>query len=237
MVLKDKEYSLLMQLVNNTKVFDKRDNTFLLSNRKIACKVGVSASKVDRLFRTLSKHNLIKKVINTQYTSKGLINTTPVVMLSPKFLFISFTNTDRWIIAALWELGCIAKAREWATVCKNLACWVCPETGEIKSFNWHDINTKANSYTCFDRCYRKKSRHVEIIGNNTDENSSQYYKLNELDSNGLHPYDFEWFDMINKQSVHTYKPTNKATFKTHTPTNIYTVNLHLSEELQNEDTR
>ncbi|WNO47175.1 hypothetical protein [Vibrio phage vB_VibM_10AMN] len=179
MILTNKENQLLMQLVNNNRCFDKRDNTFLLSNRKSADKVGVSPSKVDRLFRTLSKHRLVKKVINKIYNSDGSLNLKPVVMLSPKFLFISYTKSDRWFIGSLWTLEHIQKVFEWARLCRELNCFICPDTGEMKPFNWYQIDKKANHYTAFDRCYRKGSKEEFI--NYDDIDSSQYYSLKEAE--------------------------------------------------------
>lgn len=179
MILTNKENQLLIQLVNNNKCFDRRDNTFLLSNRKLADNVGVSPSKMDRLFRILNKHNLVKKVINKTYNSDGSLNVKPVVMLSPKFLFISYTNSDRWFIGSLWTLEHIKKVYEWASLCRELNCFICPDTGEMKPFNWYKIDKKANYYTAFDKCYRKESKEGFI--NYDDIDSSQYYSLKEAE--------------------------------------------------------
>lgn len=178
-ILTNKEYELLMVIINNNRCFDKRDNTFLLSNRKIAEKICVSPSKVDRLFRTLNKHNLIKKVINISYNLDGSSNNNPVTMLSPKFLFISYTKSDRWFVGALWTLEHVKKVYEWARLCRDLNCFVCPSTGEIKAFNWYKIDKKARQYTAFDRCYRKGSKEEFI--NYEDINSSQYYSLQDAE--------------------------------------------------------
>lgn len=178
-ILTNKEHELLMIIINNNRCFDKRDNTFLLSNRKIAGKVSVSPSKVDRLFRTLRKHNLIKTVINSCYNIDGSRNNRPVTMLSPKFLFISYTKSDRWFIGALWTLEHVKSVYEWSRLCRELNCFICPDTGEIKPFNWYKIDKKANYYTCFDRCYRKGSKEEFI--NYEDINSSQYYRLQDVE--------------------------------------------------------
>lgn len=212
-----------MTVVNHNKLFDRRDNTFLLSNRKIADKLKVSSSTIDRLFRTLKKHNLVKKVINGSYNIDGSSNSKPAVMLSPRFLFISYTNSDRWFIGALWTLEHIKKVYDWSKLCRELNCFICPDTGEIKPFNWYEIDNKANYYTSFDRCYRKKSKCV--YSTNEDENNSLYYRLDELNSSLLHEYDYEWFDTVNSVSSWNYKPTNKDTFKPKTSLNICTVKL------------
>lgn len=204
-VLTDKQYELLIDIMNNTKVFDKRDNTFLLSNRKIAKKIGVSDSTINRLMRVLSKHNLIKKVINSSYTKEGKKNTNKVIMLSPKFLFISYTKSDRWWCGALFELEDINKVYQWSDNCRALNCFIDPTTGEQKPFNWWLIDCKANQYTCFDRCYRKKSKEIYY---SDDENNTQYYSLKDSDIDGLTLYDSQWLSSINKQSDFNYKGVN-----------------------------
>lgn len=204
-VLTDKQYKLLIDIMNNTKTFDKRDNTFLLSNRKIAKKIGVSDSTVNRLMRILSKHNLIKNVINSSYTKEGKKNTNKMTMLSPKFLFISYTKSDRWWCGALFEFEDINKVYQWSRDCRNLNCFIDPATGEQKPFNWWMIDCKANQYTCFDRCYRKKSKEIYY---NDDENDTQYYSLKDSEIDGLTQYDRQWLSNINKQSDFNYKGVN-----------------------------
>lgn len=221
MVLTDKENQLLMQLVNNNKCFDRRDNTFLLSNRKLADKVGVSPSKVDRLFRTLNKHNLVKKVINKTYNSNGSLNVKPVAMLSPKFLFISYTRSDRWFIGALWTLEHIKKVYEWSSLCRDLNCFICPDTGEMKPFNWYDIDRKANYYTSFDRCYRKKSK--QIYNDYENEYQSQHYNLVDVDCYDLTTYDYIWIDSLVGWSDLPYN--RNMQFYTKSPKNINSIKL------------
>ena len=201
-VLTNKQYTLLLDIMNNTKTFDRRDNTFLLSNRKIAEKLKISSSTVDRLLRVLKKHDLIREVRNQSYTKEGKENKNKVVMLSPKFLFISYTQSDRWMIGALWELKDIQKVYKWGKLCRELNCYIDPLTGEQKDFNWWMIDCKANQYTCFDRCYRKQSKEVH---HNDDENNTQYYNLKDSEMIETTQQDQQWFSGINKQSGFNYK--------------------------------
>lgn len=211
-------------MINDTKVFDRRDNTFLLSNRKIADRYKMGSSTVDRLFRVLGKHNLIKKVKNQ------LSNDKLVTMLSPKFLFISYTNSDRWITGALWELEDIKEVYKWSDLCKSLACFINPTTGEVKPFNWYDIECRADQYTCFDRCYRKHTKSL-YIDNKEDKDSTQHYRLNELDSNQWNDQDYQWFNDINSHSDFDYPILTSHNFKVRSPLNIYGIKLNYSEEV------
>lgn len=216
-ILSKNEYELLITLVSNSKCFDIRDNTFLLSNRKMADKIKVSPSSIDRLIRKLRKSDLVRDVIPYSLTRDNYL------MLSPKFLFNSYTKSDRWLIGALYDLRDILKVREWSRLCRELNCFIDCTTGEIKRFNWYDIDNKANYYTCFDRCYRKstKIKHSTL----KDENNSSYYKLDELKGNTLHNYDYDWINLINEESPFNYKPISKDSFKTISPLNINTIKL------------
>lgn len=212
-----------MQIINNNRCFDRRDNTFLLSNRKLADKVEVSSSKVDRLFRTLNNHKLVKKVINKMYNTDGSSNVKSVVMLSPKFLFISYTKSDRWFIGTLWELRDIKRVYEWSRVCRELNGFVDAGTGEIKPFNWYEIDRKADQYTGFDRCYRKRSR---CIYNKEDgQDSSQFYNYDELNINKLNDTDLNWINSINKASEFNYPRLDLGSFKSKQVNNIYDIKL------------
>lgn len=207
-----------MSIINNTKCFDRRDNTFLLSNRSIASKLHISASTVDRLFRTLSKHRLVKMVTNQ------LLTKDKVTMLSPKFIFISYNNSDRWIIGALWELEDLSKVYQWRDLCEDLTCFIDPVTGEVKTFNWYEITLKANQYTAFDRCYRNKSKCV-YNSDCANDNSSQHYNIEELNTNKLLLDDIQWFNNINSFSDHNYATLDFSSFKPRQPINIYSIKI------------
>lgn len=158
--ISSKHYNVLTLIINNTKCFDRRDNTFILSNRKIADKVKVSPSKVDQLFRELRKKGLLKKVRSVnQLVKNGIVNNNPLYnMLDPKYLFISYIKSDIFIICALWDLEDISLVREWRGLCKRFNCHVDPMTGEMTKFNWYYVERVANSYYLYDRCYRKGSK-------------------------------------------------------------------------------
>ncbi|MCP3681993.1 MAG: hypothetical protein GY861_04810, partial [bacterium] len=201
-ILKDKQHSLLMQIINNNRLFDRRDNTFLKSNREAAKTLKVSSSTVDRLFRVLKQHGLINKVRNQLYNKQGEENKKLVEMLSPRFLFISYTPSDRWIVGALWELKDIQEVYKWRLLCEELNCYINPLTGEVKDFNWYEIECRAQQYTAFDRCYRKGSKCKYM--NDDVENQSQHYTLNEADCSGLTTYDYLWLDSLNGWSALPY---------------------------------
>ena len=219
-MLNKREYELLIKIINNNKCFDRRDNTFNIPNTDIAKVVGCSPSTVDRLIRELRKQDLVRKV-NTGYIDKNY-----QLMLSPKFIFISYTKSDRWIIGALYELMCIREVYTWSSLCRELNCFIDCETGEVKDFNWYEIDTKANYYTSFDRCYRKKSK---VLYSNDFEGNTTNYKLEELDGNKLHEYDHVWFDLVNKESSFTYPSLVKDSFYTRTPFNINTIKLEYNQ--------
>lgn len=223
-MLSKKEYDLLITIINN-KCFDRRDNTFRLSNVKIGKVIGKSSSTIDRLFRSLKKLDLIRQV------KPFSLSKETYQMLSPQFVFISYTNSDRWFVGALWELLDIDKVYEWSKLCRELNCYIHPCTGEIKLFNWYKIDRKAEEYTCFDRCYRKNSK--QVLSGEDNNDSSQYYSINDVHCdtayNPLTKYDYIWFESINKLSSYDYKLVGD--FTTKTVNNIYSVNL---EGLLNE---
>ena len=220
-VLTDKEYSLLMKIVNNNRLFDRRDNTFLKSNREAATILKLGSSTVDRLFRTLKKHDLVRKVRNLSYTKEGKVNKVLVMMLSPKFLFISYTKSDRWITGALWEFQEIQDVYKWSKLCRELNCYINPETGEMKDFNWYKIDCKANQYTSFDRCYRKGSK--SKYTNDDVENHTQHYTIKDVDCHNLTTYDYLWLDSLVGWSDLPYN--RQMQFYTKTPVNIYDVKI------------
>ncbi|QXN60068.1 hypothetical protein KUA24_1 [Vibrio phage HNL01] len=194
--LNKKQYELLMKVVNNTKCFDRKDNTFLLSNRKIAERLRVSASGVDQLFRVLKKEGLLKGVV-TSY-----MNTKPVKMLSPRFLWISYTKTDRYYCSVLYKLGCVQLADEWRLLCRELGGYVDVNTGEINfDFTWHYIDEIASRYTCWDVCYRRQDSKVSL---DDHEDSSQGYNLKELGLEEVTLKDMQWFEEVNKGSKFVY---------------------------------
>ena len=156
----DKYYKLLIKIINNTKCFDRRDNTVLLNNRQIANKLTISPSSVDQLFRELKKMGLVKMVRSVEdVVHLGVVSTAPLCrMLDPKFLFISYTKSDIFITVALWDLEDIVKVREWRGLCKRFNYHIDSATGEMTDFNWYYMERIANSYRFTDRCYRKGSK-------------------------------------------------------------------------------
>ncbi len=238
MVLNKKQEKLLYSVVNCTKCFDKRDNSFLLSNRKLADRLKVSASQVDQLFRVLGKHGLIKKVLNTHQvlcskTGGGKVNTVKVRMLSPKFLWISMTKTDRFYYSKLFDLGCVVLADQWRKTCREVAGFVDIDTGEIAdSFTWHKVDELAESYSCWDRCYRKGVTNETI---KEDYNTSQQYCIKDSDKVPLTLQDVEWIKVINSESAYHY-PRIAGNLRSNKPRvkNMYLVDIYHNRRFDDE---
>lgn len=220
-ILSRPQFDLLLKIMNDWRLFDKRDNTFLVSNRKIASRLSLGSSTVDRLMRVLKKNDLLREVLSTSYTKEGLLNKSKVLMLSPKFLFISYTKTDRWLLGGLWELRDISLVYKWRRTCSDLCCYIDPITGEMLDFNWYLIERKANQYTSFDRCHRTSSK--DIYHSNDVEIDSQYYSLRELDCTELSVADYDWITDINKDSNFVYN--KELDFNTKTINSVYDVRL------------
>lgn len=195
--LNSKQYALLLQIVHHVKCFDKRDNTILLSNRKLADKLRVSPSKVDQLIRILKKNNLIKLVKATsEVRIKGVVSPSkPLRMLSPKFMWWSYTKTDRIITGALYEFGCIEQVRKWRTMCRNLDGFIDPETGELKEYNWYYIDKEAYSYCIkWDRCRRVTDRYKGL--------GDSGFTLQDAYAEEISPYDVKWFNEIKDKKIY-----------------------------------
>lgn len=172
-------YNLLITIINCNKCFDRRDNTFLLSNRKIARFINCSPSKVDQLFRLLKDKDLVRY---KQVTEHQQINNNR--MLDPSFLFISYTRSDYWITLAIYHLASLEKVRKWRKTCLELDSMIDPRYGNLIPFNWFKTRLRASQYNSFDRCYKKGFSSL----------------LHDLDMSGdLNLYDLEWFRMINKK--------------------------------------
>lgn len=155
------------------------------------------------------------------YTKEGKVNKELVYMLSPKYLFISYTKSDRWIIGALWELREIQDVYKWSRLCRELNCHIDPLTGEMRGFNWYKIDCRANQYTSFDRCYRKGSKcrySVDDI-----ENYTQYHTLGELSCHDLTTYDYLWIDSLVGWSGLPYNRNMK--FNVKSVINVYDVKI------------
>lgn len=222
-MLNDKGYQLLLRIVNNNKCFDKRDNIFLLSNRKIADRLKVSNSSIDRLFRRLKSLDLVRQV-KPFLSSKDTYR-----MLSPRYLFISYNKIDRWMIATLYELKDLESVYKWHDLCKELNCYIDPLTGEVLDFNWWYIEQVANRYTSFDRCYRKNS--LQVLGSDLkDDNNSQYYSKSDLNMSWILDKDLEWFNDINYHSDFSYPTITRELFRTKNNMSIYSVNLQRDQD-------
>lgn len=203
-VLNTKQNALFYRIINHTKCFDRRDNSILLSNRDIAKVLKVSASSIDQVFRVLSKEGLLKKVkvTRTVIDKQGKVkDAVPLRVVSPRFIWISYTKLDRSVYVALFDLECLDKLDMWWKACKDEQILIDTETGEIREFNWYYAESIANRYTCFDRCYRKVDSLVSVKENN---NSNQHHELSESNLDGLTLQDKIWFDKINEDSSYHY---------------------------------
>lgn len=210
----NKNYGLLITIINDPRLFDRLDNTFKASNRKIANKLDVSPSKVDRLFRLLKSKDLTRMI---KQKGRG------IRMLSPKFIYTSRRKYDRWITGALWDLGCYEKVRGWRKICRSLNQWIDPATGEMKNFNWYYIDVKADQVSCFDRCYRKGDK--ETYYTEEDRDSTQGYKVDELKAGKVTDHDLGWFDMINRESDQDYPALGKGNFRSCSVLSVYKIKL------------
>lgn len=213
--LSDKNYQLLMRIVNNNRLFDRKDNTFKVSNRKASKALNVSPSKVDRLFRVLRQSDLVRDV--------RLYNGCVVPMLSPRFLFISYSRFDRWITAALFELTSYANVRQWREHCRSLNAMIDPETGEVKVFNWYYIDAKADQYSCLDRCYRKGTKETYYV--EEDPDTAQNYNVNDVKTDPVSEDDLTWFNTINKKSDYHYPLIDRRAFKVVPLLSVYSVKM------------
>jgi hypothetical protein len=220
-VLGQKHYTLLIDIVNNSKCFDRRDNTFLLSNRSIAGKLNCSPSKVDQLFRVMKEKMLVKNVTSSNY------NSTFVRMLDPRFLFISHTKTDRFYYYVLYQFGDVKRADNWRLDCRGLNGFIDINTGELKAFNWYYIDNIAKSYSRFDRCYRKHTKEIELNKSKSDncENDPQMYTVDNLSIKAVIQKDLDWLNDINSHSKYNYPLLTLERLSIKTPLSIYSVKL------------
>jgi hypothetical protein len=122
-LLTHKKFHLLVRVFNHSKCFDKRDNTFKVSNRKIAQYLGVSPSSIDRLMRALHHLNLIKVVNNIIQED---------IMLKPEFLHKK-PRINFWFNKGLYHLEDFNRALDWVDVCWSIGKIISPETGEVLS--------------------------------------------------------------------------------------------------------
>lgn len=147
-------YSLLQQIVHNVKCFDKKDNTFLLSNRCMAANIGVGASSIDRLFRVMRSKDLVRMIIN--------IFDQSVRMLDPEYLFYNAREEKPFNIA-MFQLGSHEYASQWRdwSIDNNIVTNV--RTGKPFRMSRARICDYAGRYSMFDRCYRKEQK-IAAIG-------------------------------------------------------------------------
>lgn len=148
-------HELLTKIISHksrqsNKLFNKRDNTFLHSNRYIAKQLDIPASSVDRLFRICRDKGLISDVID----NTGVLRP----MLNPAFLWYR-KREERPLASFIFKLGSYEKAINWRKVCSELGRMVDPITGEDKGYyDWVKVDEYAQSYEPWDLHYRKDIR-------------------------------------------------------------------------------
>lgn len=191
-VLNNKQYQLLLKIIGNKWCFDKRDNTFKVSNRKISDRVKVSPSSVDQLLRVLNKHSLISVVEVSVLDSYGVPGIEERRMLSPIFMWW-YHKYERWTAIAWFHLKSFDAVKEWRRLCRELDCYIDPKTGEMIDFNWWYVTDRADRYTSFDRCWRAGEKDANRHG------TEEYYRMEDCQTSPLTPYDIEWFRSINNE--------------------------------------
>ncbi|GAB7220428.1 MarR family transcriptional regulator [Vibrio comitans] len=115
--LTKKEHTLLLQLVNSTnkqsrKIFDKQDNTFTeKSFREREQILGVSKSRLQRLFDKLKKHDLLRLVDTATHER--------LWMLNPSFMCRNKGEFEKRFMQAMYEQQSHQKALEWTELCRS----------------------------------------------------------------------------------------------------------------------
>lgn len=188
-ILNKNQHQLLMRIINNKWCFDKRDNTFKLSNRKMAGRLKVSASSVDQLIRVLNTQKLLATITVSTLHHRGHPEVEKRRMLSPIFMWW-YHKYEKWTAIAWWHLKTFEAVKEWRKMCRELDCYVDPETGEMFDFNWWWVTFKADRYNCFDRCWRSED---DTPKGRTEE---QGYRLEECSLPPLTQYDKYWIGSI-----------------------------------------
>jgi hypothetical protein len=149
-VLPQKQFDLLMRLMNNRKVFDTHDNCVQDSVRGVSGVLRASYSQVQRLFRDMRIEGLMTPVLDIYGTERLMVN--------PAFLYFH-TFHDKRFHRAMYVLGGHEEAVVWLRVCRAGGRLIHPATGEeIGPFNSANDLGYACSYSKNDR---DKERRVE----------------------------------------------------------------------------
>lgn len=120
--LSTSRYNLLLKIVNNPKCFDKKDNTFKISNRGISKEVNVAPDTINRLMIDIKIRGLVR-VIDNIYNHK-------VYMLNPAYLCSGLPSFEYWFCKAMFHLGGHSQALDWVTSCWRLGSLIDPDTKE-----------------------------------------------------------------------------------------------------------
>lgn len=136
-----------MRIVNSRVCFDKRDNCFQLSQRKIAKHLKLSNTTIDRLFQLLKDKQLTATVADSHDKQR--------VMLSPLFLFLGDSHNKFFMINQFFLRSAIAA---WLHVlhCEKIGFIVNCLTGEIiRPYNNELQHIWRNGYNSNDRTKRR----------------------------------------------------------------------------------
>lgn len=136
--LKKSQFTALMRIMNNTKVFDKNDNCLQVSVRSVEKLTGIPKSTVNRLFKDMAIEGLAATTVDIAGEKRLMIN--------PAFVYFH-TFYDKRFHRAMFVLGSHKKAVEWLELCRGHSRLYNPSTGEdIGHFDTARDMTYANSY-------------------------------------------------------------------------------------------
>lgn len=144
------QLNLLKKLTSDIKVFDKHDNTFKMSTRQIAKKLGMSShTTIVRFFKMLKDKQLMKEVLD--------IYNKPALMLSPRF-FWEHNKSELHFGFTMYILGSHKAAVEHSKVEVSLNSKVDVETGEMTPIKLKAKEDYLNDYT------NDRTRHRNTTG-------------------------------------------------------------------------
>lgn len=148
--LKPKALALLVQIIEDRKLFDKHDNCLQASTREIAERLALSSkTTVIRLLDRLKAAGYLREV-------RDISNQTRL-MLSPDAVWL-YRRTEKPFAAAMFTLGSHKSAVEWRNVCVILGRYVDASTGEVLGKYPNKLmHEYRNGYRLDDRTKRRAS--------------------------------------------------------------------------------
>jgi len=128
--ISSKNFNLLLSIVKNNHCFDRKDNTFKLSNRATAKRLGITIYSVNTLMNNLKERGLTK-IVTTSLSNQ--------LMLNPSFLFRKPRKNYYWYSRGLWYYESHKETIEWINFCWEHGKLIEPSTGEILNKNLHYV--------------------------------------------------------------------------------------------------